>query len=50
MDADRIEMSQRDRERLMVMTLVLGGKRLHKEGASLLKLSARQVRRRQRRL
>src|ERR1035437_543455 len=50
MDADRIAMSQTERDRLKVMTLVLEGKRLQKEAARLLKLSVRQVRRLQRRL
>jgi len=50
MDGDRITMSQRERDRLRVMALVLEGKRLQKEAARLLKLSIRQVRRLQRRL
>jgi transposase-like protein len=50
MDGDRIAMSQRERDRLKVMSLVLEGKRLQKEAARLLKLSTRQIRRLQRRL
>jgi len=50
MDGDRIEMSQRERDRLKVMAVVLEGRRLQKEAARLLKLSVRQVRRLQRRL
>lgn len=49
-DGDRIEMSQRERDRLKVMALVLEGKRLQKEAARLLGLTVRQVRRLQRRL
>jgi hypothetical protein len=43
-------MSQRERDRLKVMSSVLEGKRLQKEAARLLKLTVRQVRRLQRRL
>jgi len=50
MDGDRIEMSQRERDRLKVMALVLEGKRKQAEAARLLRRSARQVRRIQRRL
>jgi len=50
MNGDRIEMSQRDRDRLKVMASVLQGKRLQREAARLLGLSVRQVRRIQRRL
>ncbi len=50
MHGDRIAMSQRERDRLKVMALVLEGKRLQKEAARLLKLSTRQIRRLQRRL
>ena len=32
MDGERIEMSQRERDRLKVMSLVLDGKRRQKEG------------------
>jgi hypothetical protein len=45
MEGDRIEMSQRDRDRLKVMAPVLDGKRTQREAARLLKLSDRQVRR-----
>jgi transposase len=50
MKRDRIEMSQRERDRLKVMALVLEGKRTQPEAARLLKRSVRQVRRIQRRL
>jgi hypothetical protein len=50
MDGDQITMSQLDRDRLKVMSLVLVGKRAQKEAARLLELSVRQVRRLQRRL
>jgi transposase len=50
MDGDRIEMSQRERDRLKVMGPLLEGKRLQREAARLLGLSVRQVRRIQRRL
>ena len=50
MNEDRIEMSQRERDRLKVMTLVLEGRRTQPEAARLLKRCVRQVRRIQRRL
>ena len=50
MDGDRIEMSQRDRDRLKVMSAVVEGRRTQSEAARLLKRSVRQVRRIQRRL
>ena len=50
MSGDRIAMSQRERDRLKVMTLVLEGKRTQAEAARLLKRCVRQVRRIQRRL
>ena len=50
MNGDRIEMSQRERDRLKVMALVLKKERRQVEAARLLRLSARQVRRLQRRL
>jgi transposase InsO family protein len=50
MNRDRIEMSQRERDRLKVMALVLEGKRTQPEAARLLKRCVRQVRRIQRRL
>ena len=50
MDKDRIEMSQRERDRLKVMAAVLAGNRTQAEAARLLKRSIRQVRRIQRRL
>ena len=50
MDGDRIEMSQRERDRLKVMTMVLEGRRTQPEAARLLKRCVRQVRRIQRRL
>jgi transposase len=46
----RIEMSQYERDVLKVMSSVLEGKRTQEEAARLLRLSARQVRRIQRRL
>jgi hypothetical protein len=45
---DRIEMSQRDRDVLKVMQPVLNGERTQAEAAALLGISARQVRRIQR--
>ena len=50
MEKDRIEMSQRERDVLKVMSLVLKGDRTQSEAARLLKRSVRQVRRLQRRL
>lgn len=50
MGEDRIEMSQWERDRLKVMSLVLKGERTQKEAGRLLKLSTRQVRRVQKRL
>ena len=50
MSGDRIEMSQRERDRLKVMAPVLEGKRSQPEAARLLKRCVRQVRRIQRRL
>jgi hypothetical protein len=50
MNRDRIEMSQRERDRLKVMALVLEGRRTQPEAARLLKRCVRQVRRIQRRL
>ena len=50
MDGERIEMSQRERDRLKVMSLVLAGERPQKEAARLLHLSVRQIRRLGRRL
>lgn len=50
MSGDRIEMSQRERDRLKVMSAVLEGKRSQAEAARLMGLSVRQVRRLQRRL
>jgi len=50
MNKDRIEMSQRERDRLKVMTPVMSGERTQGEAARLLELSERQVRRIQRRL
>jgi hypothetical protein len=50
MEGDRIEMSQRERDRLKVMSPVLQGKRTQREAARLLNLSERQVRRIQRKL
>ena len=45
MEGDRIEMSQRERDRLRVMSLVLEGKRTQREAGRLLSLCERQVRR-----
>jgi len=50
MEGDRIEMSQRERDVLKVMTVVLEGKRTQTEAARILARSVRQVRRIQRRL
>jgi len=50
MNGDRIEMSQRERDRLKVMATVLEGSRTQPEAARLLKRCVRQVRRIQRRL
>jgi hypothetical protein len=50
MNKDRIEMSQRERDRLKVMAPVLSGERTQVEAARLLKLCVRQVRRIRRRL
>ena len=50
MNGDRIEMNQRERDRLKVMSLVMTGKRTQVEAGRLLRLSDRQVRRVQRRL
>jgi hypothetical protein len=50
MEKDRIEMSQRERDVLKVMSLVLKGERTQAEAARLLGRSERQVRRLQRRL
>ena len=50
MEKDRILMSQRDRDVLKVMSLVLKGQRTQVEAARLLKLGVRQVRRIQHRL
>ena len=50
MNGDRIEMSQRERDRLKVMAPVLEGRRTQPEAARLLKRCVRQVRRIQRRL
>ena len=50
MKKDRIEMSQRDLDRLKVMAPVLGGKRTQAEAGRLLGLCVRQVRRIQRRM
>lgn len=47
---DRVEMSQRERDMLKVMQVVLDGKRTQAEAARLLKRSVRQVRRIQRKL
>lgn len=47
---DRIEMSQRERDLLKIMTPVLEGKRTQAEAAHLAELSVRQVRRLQRKL
>jgi hypothetical protein len=50
MEGDRIEMSQRERDRLKVMVAVLEGRRTQPEAARLLRRCVRQVRRIQRRL
>jgi len=50
MEKDRIEMTQRERDVLKVMALVLDGKRTQVEAGRLLRLSVRQVRRIHRRL
>lgn len=50
MDEDRIEMSQRERDRLKVMSAVMEGKRTQREAARLMRLDVRQIRRIQRRL
>ena len=50
MNEDRIEMSQRERDRLRMLSLVLEGNRTQVEAGRLLRLSSRQVRRLQRRL
>ena len=50
MGTDQMTMSQRERDRLKVMALVLEGRGAQKEAARLLKLSVRQIRRLQRRL
>ena len=50
MEKDRIEMSQRERDVLKVMSLVLKGERTQAEAARLLRRSVRQVRRIQRAL
>ncbi len=50
MEKDRIEMTQRERDVLKVMSLVLKGDRTQVEAARLLKLSVRQVNRIRRRL
>lgn len=50
MEGDRIEMSQRERDRLKVMASVLEGRRTQPEAARLLRRCVRQVRRIQRRL
>jgi hypothetical protein len=50
MEKDRIEMSQRERDRLKLMAPVMSGERTQSEAARLMKLSVRQVRRLQRRL
>jgi hypothetical protein len=50
MNKDRIEMSQRERDRLKVMDLVLRRRRTQAEAGRLLDLTVRQIRRIQRRL
>jgi len=50
MEKDRIEMSQRERDRLKVMASVLSGERTQAEAGRLLKRGVRQVRRLQHRL
>ena len=48
MNEDRIEMSQRERDRLQVMYPVLKGQRTQAEAGRLLRLTDRQIRRIQR--
>jgi hypothetical protein len=50
MNGDRIEMSQRERDRLKVMSVVLEGRRTQVEASRLLGLCVRQVRRLERRI
>ncbi len=50
MEGDRISMSQRERDRLKVMSLVVAGERTQAEAGRLLGRSTRQIRRIQRRL
>jgi len=50
MNEDRMAMSQQERDRLKVMSLVLSGQRTQAEAARLLQRSIRQIRRLQRRL
>jgi len=50
MEEDRIEMSQRERDRLKVMASVLSGERTQAEAGRLLKRTVRQIRRIQRRI
>jgi hypothetical protein len=50
MNEDRIEMSQTERDRLKVMSVVLDGKRTQVEAGRLLGLTSRQIRRIQRKL
>ena len=50
MEGDRIAMSQRERDRLKVMSPLLEGRRTQREAARLLGVSERQVRRIQRKL
>jgi len=50
MEGDRIAMSQRERDRLKVMSVVLEDRRTQREAARLMRLSERQVRRIQRKL
>jgi len=50
MDEDRIGMSQKERDRLRVMSSVMDGRRTQVEAARLMRLDVRQVRRIQRRL
>jgi len=45
MEGDRIEMSQKERDRLKVMASVMEGKRTQEEAARILHLSERQIRR-----
>ena len=49
-ETDRIEMSQRERDILKVMSGVLNGERTQAEAARLLDLGTRQIRRLQRKL